>query len=82
MRAGRLLHVAGVAIVAAYGSRFPVLAGLAAAAYLFGLRHAFDSDHIAAIDHTVRYMAQRGRNPLAVGLWFSLGHSTVVRDPV
>lgn len=63
-----LLHVACVAIFAAYGSRFPVLAGLAATAYLFGLRHAFDADHIAAVDDTVRYMAQRGRNPLAGAL--------------
>jgi len=45
---------------------------------MFGLRHAFDADHIAAVDDTVRFMLQKGREPLGVGFFFSLGHSTVV----
>jgi nickel/cobalt transporter (NiCoT) family protein len=52
--------------------------GLGLVAYLFGLRHAFDADHIAAIDDTVRYMVQKDQRPLGVGLFFSLGHSTIV----
>src|SRR5580692_6077099 len=57
---------------------FPVLLGTAALAYSFGLRHAFDADHIAAIDNVTRKLMQQGRRPLGVGLFFSLGHSTVV----
>jgi high-affinity nickel-transport protein len=45
---------------------------------MFGLRHAFDADHIAAVDDTVRYMLQKGKHPLGVGFFFSLGHSTIV----
>ena len=55
-----------------------VYAGAGALAYTFGLRHAFDADHISAIDDTTRYLLQKGKRPLAVGLFFSLGHSTVV----
>ncbi|MFE3289243.1 HoxN/HupN/NixA family nickel/cobalt transporter [Rhodococcus sp. NPDC059234] len=52
--------------------------GLGATAYALGMRHAFDADHIAAIDNTTRKLvAEKGR-PLSVGFWFSLGHSTVV----
>jgi len=47
-------------------------------AYVFGLRHAFDADHIAAIDNVVRKLTQQGRSASTVGLFFSLGHSTVV----
>ncbi len=61
-----------------FTARFPSLVGLGLVAYLFGLRHAFDADHIAAIDDTVRFMLQKGRRPLAVGFFFSLGHSTLV----
>lgn len=59
---------------------YPVdsLAGLGFAAYMLGLRHAFDADHIAAVDDTVRCMLQEGKQPLGVGFFFSLGHSTVV----
>ena len=56
----------------------PVLLGTASLAYSFGLRHAFDADHIAAIDNVTRKLMQDGRRPLTVGLYFSLGHSTVV----
>ena len=47
-------------------------------AYTFGLRHAFDADHIAAIDNTTRKLLQDGKRPLGVGFFFSLGHSTIV----
>jgi len=56
----------------------PVLLGTAFLAYSFGLRHAFDADHIAAIDNVTRKLMHEGRRPLAAGLFFSLGHSTVV----
>lgn len=56
----------------------PALLGLAFLAYSFGLRHAFDADHIAAIDNVTRKLMQEGRRPIAVGLFFSLGHSTIV----
>ncbi len=55
-----------------------IYAGAGALAYSFGLRHAFDADHIAAIDDTTRLMLAKGKKPLAVGLFFSLGHSTIV----
>ena len=58
--------------------RFPVLLGTAFLAYSFGLRHAVDADHIAAIDNVTRKLMQEGKRPVAVGLMFSLGHSTVV----
>lgn len=57
---------------------FPVLLGTAFLAYSFGLRHAVDADHIAAIDNVARKLMQQGKRPVAVGLWFSLGHSTIV----
>jgi high-affinity nickel-transport protein len=52
--------------------------GMAILAYFLGLRHAFDADHIAAIDNVTRKLRQDGHRPAAVGLFFSLGHSTVV----
>jgi high-affinity nickel-transport protein len=57
---------------------YPLLVGTAFLAYAFGLRHAVDADHIAAIDNVTRAMMQEGKRPVAVGLFFSLGHSTVV----
>jgi nickel/cobalt transporter (NiCoT) family protein len=57
---------------------YPVLLGMAFLAYTFGLRHAVDVDHIAAIDNVTRKLMQEGRRPVAVGFFFSLGHSTVV----
>ena len=56
----------------------PLLLGTAFLAYSFGLRHAFDADHIAAIDNVTRKLMQEGRRPIAVGFFFSLGHSTIV----
>jgi high-affinity nickel-transport protein len=58
--------------------RYPVLLGTAFLAYSFGLRHAVDADHIAAIDNVTRKLMQEGKRPVAVGLMFSLGHSTIV----
>jgi high-affinity nickel-transport protein len=63
--------------LAAFAGR-PSLLGTALIAYMFGLRHAFDADHIAAIDNSVRKLMQEGKQPIAVGFFFSLGHSTVV----
>jgi high-affinity nickel-transport protein len=54
------------------------LAGAGLTAYLFGLRHAFDADHIAAIDNTTRKMLAQGRRPMGIGFFFSLGHASVV----
>ncbi len=56
----------------------PVLLGTALLAYGFGLRHAVDADHIAAIDNVTRKLMQEGKRPVAVGFFFSLGHSTIV----
>jgi high-affinity nickel-transport protein len=66
----------GWALVAFH--RYPVLLGTAFLAYSFGLRHAVDADHIAAIDNVTRKLMQEGKRPVAVGLMFSLGHSTIV----
>src|ERR1700730_13807651 len=56
----------------------PILLGTAVIAYGFGLRHAVDPDHIAAIDNTTRKLMQDGQRPVAVGFFFSMGHSTIV----
>ena len=56
----------------------PALLGSALLAYVFGLRHALDADHIAAIDNVVRKLMRQGQRPVSAGLWFSLGHSTIV----
>jgi nickel/cobalt transporter (NiCoT) family protein len=56
----------------------PILLGTSLLAYGFGLRHAVDADHIAAIDNVTRKLIQDGKRPLTAGLFFSLGHSTVV----
>jgi nickel/cobalt transporter (NiCoT) family protein len=73
-----LLHGLGWGLYLHFAARYPALIGLGFVAYLFGLRHAFDADHIAAIDDTMRYMLQKGKQPLGVGFFFSLGHSTIV----
>jgi len=57
---------------------YPVLLGTAFLAYGFGLRHAVDADHIAAIDNATRKLMQEGKRPAALGFYFALGHSTVV----
>jgi len=73
-----LLHGIGWGLYLRFAGHYSALIGLGLVAYLFGLRHAFDADHIAAIDDTVRFMLQKGRRPLGVGFFFSLGHSTIV----
>ena len=56
----------------------PGILGLAGLAWVFGARHAFDVDHVAAIDNVTRKLRQEGRQPVAVGFFFALGHSTIV----
>jgi len=73
-----LLHVLGWSLYLRYSTHYPALIGLGFVAYLFGLRHAFDADHITAIDDTLRYMLQKGKRALGVGFFFSLGHSSIV----
>ena len=55
-----------------------VAAGVGITAYVLGLRHAFDADHIGAIDDTTRKLMDDGQRPLSVGFFFALGHSTMV----
>src|SRR4029077_18077339 len=73
-----LLHVAGWGLLLVYGAGHPTILTLGGLAYTFGLRHAFDADHISAIDNTTSKLLQDGRKPVGVGFFFSLGHSTVV----
>jgi high-affinity nickel-transport protein len=72
------LHLAGWGLFVWYSRSNVALAGLGTLAYTFGLRHAFDADHIAAIDNTTRKFLQEGKRSLGVGFFFSLGHSTIV----
>jgi high-affinity nickel-transport protein len=61
-----------------FSVRYPALMGTALLAYTFGLRHSVDADHISAIDNVTRKLLQEKKRPVAVGFFFSLGHSTVV----
>jgi nickel/cobalt transporter (NiCoT) family protein len=72
------LHLAGWGLLLAYAANHPGFLWLGGIAYTLGLRHAFDADHIAAIDNTTRKLLQGGKKPMGVGFFFSLGHSTVV----
>jgi high-affinity nickel-transport protein len=79
------LHVAGFGLLLLAAGRHYRLSGTGTfgigtgmLAYTLGLRHAFDADHIAAIDNTTRKMMSEGKRPLSVGFFFSLGHSSVV----
>src|SRR6516162_8966516 len=79
------LNVAGwVLLAAAVGGHYLITNteifgfGTGALAYTLGMRHAFDADHIAAIDNTTRKLVNDGKRPLTVGFFFSLGHSTIV----
>jgi len=72
------LHLLGWGLFLYFARHNPALAGLGSLAYTFGLRHAFDADHIAAIDNTTRKFLQDGKRSLGVGFFFSLGHSTIV----
>jgi high-affinity nickel-transport protein len=76
-----LLHIIGfgVFILFVVPSHFKGLGiGVAGLAYTLGMRHAFDADHISAIDNTTRKLMNEGKRPLSIGYWFSLGHSTIV----
>ncbi len=73
-----VLHIIGLSLLCLGGKTSPVLFGMGFVSYTLGLRHAFDADHIAAIDNTVRKLVQQNRNPAGVGFFFSLGHSSVV----
>jgi high-affinity nickel-transport protein len=72
------LHLLGWGLFLYFARHNPALAGLGSLAYTFGLRHAFDADHIAAIDNTTRKFLQDGKRSMGVGFFFSLGHSTIV----
>jgi high-affinity nickel-transport protein len=63
---------------AGFSARYPALLGTALLAYTFGLRHSVDADHISAIDNVTRKLMQENKRPIAVGFFFSLGHSTIV----
>jgi len=73
-----VLHLAGWGLLLAYAASHPGFFWLGGVAYTLGLRHAFDADHISAIDNTTRKLLQSGKKPMGVGFFFSLGHSTVV----
>jgi high-affinity nickel-transport protein len=80
------LHVIGVVMLFALvvpshfhlGASGTFTVGIGITAYTLGMRHAFDSDHISAIDNTTRKLMSAGKRPLSVGFWFSLGHSSIV----
>lgn len=61
-----------------FAARYPAMLGTALLAYTFGLRHSVDADHISAIDNVTRKLMQENKRPIAVGFFFSLGHSTIV----
>jgi nickel/cobalt transporter (NiCoT) family protein len=71
------LHALGFLLLSSLHHR-ALLLGTGLTAYTLGLRHAFDADHICAIDNTTRKLMAEGKRPLSVGFWFSLGHSSVV----
>jgi nickel/cobalt transporter (NiCoT) family protein len=80
------LHVVGFLTLFAFvaphhyalGASGVYTVGIGVTAYTLGLRHAFDADHISAIDNTTRKLMGEGKRPLSVGFWFSLGHSSIV----
>ena len=84
LRIGIVYSLIGIATLLGFTAsaiigRFSVLlAGLGVITYVFGLRHGVDADHIAAIDNTTRKLIQDNQRPFTVGMWFSLGHSTIV----
>ena len=72
------LHALGCLALLPAARAHPALLGMGFLAYTLGLRHAFDADHIAAIDNTIRKLVRMDRSPAGVGFYFSAGHSTVV----
>ncbi len=73
-----LLNVAAWAVAFVASAQYSFFLASAVTAYTFGLRHAVDADHIAAIDNVTRKLMQDGKRPVGVGVFFSLGHSTIV----
>lgn len=73
-----LIHIIGFVCLWIAAKDAHILLGMGLLAYTLGLRHAFDADHIAAIDNTVRKLLQQRKDPAGVGFYFSIGHSTVV----
>src|ERR1700716_2671876 len=81
-----LLNIVGWGVLVAFvvphrynlGSSGVFVRGLGVTSFTLGMRHAFDADHIAAIDNTTRKLMAEGKRPQSVGFWFSLGHSSVV----
>ncbi len=76
-----VMHLIGWSAYLVHQDQFVIAGGLAAAgttAYLLGLRHGFDADHVAVIDDATRLLMQRGRRPVSTGMWFALGHASVV----
>jgi high-affinity nickel-transport protein len=73
-----LITIISMTAATVLGHISPILNGLGIVAYVLGLRHGVDADHIAAIDNTTRKLMQQGKPRFTVGTWFSLGHSTIV----
>ncbi|MEC0240904.1 HoxN/HupN/NixA family nickel/cobalt transporter [Paenibacillus dokdonensis] len=73
-----VIHVIGFIALFSVVPDHPAFIGMGIAAYVFGVRHAFDIDHIAAVDNTIRKLVAQKKDPRGVGFYFSLGHSTVV----
>ena len=72
------LHVLGAVVLLGGVRSHPSLLGMGLLAYTLGLRHAFDADHVAAIDNSIRKLMHQGRSPSGVGFYFALGHSSIV----
>jgi len=70
--------IAWLCAILGFAAQYPALLGTALLAYTFGLRHSVDADHISAIDNVTRKLMQENKKPVAVGFFFSLGHSTIV----
>ena len=73
-----LILLIGVVLLLSGARAYPELLGMGILSYTLGLRHAFDADHISAVDNMVRKLVQQQKNPKGVGFFFSCGHSTVV----
>ena len=72
------IHLLGLILLIPQVREYPQLLGFSFLAYTLGLRRAFDADHIASIDNTVRKLIQQKENPCGIGFFFSICHSSVV----
>lgn len=72
------IYCVGIIFLLSNTSKYPEILAMGVLSYTFGLRHAFDADHIAAVDNMTRKLVQQGKKTKGVGFYFSLGHSTVV----